>query len=219
MARVGEGATAMAKTYKHAIIACHPDEKSFTLAVAHRYAEAVQAHGHEAIVRDLYRMKFNPVLGSRERRGAPAKDVAKEWGSLGKVDVFVLVYPIWFGTPPAMLKGYIDRVFGAGRTRGQGGEGGPRELLEGKRLVSLTSSGAKSAWLTERGVLGSLRTVYDRYFSEVFGFVETHRFHSEGVIDRMPEREASLHLDAVERAANEVIARMLPGAPNRDPNR
>ena len=100
----------MAKTYKHAIIACHPDEKSFTLAVANRYAEAVRAHGHEAIIRDLYRMKFNPVLKSAERRGRPAKDVEKEWGTLGKVDVFVLVYPIWFGTPPAMLKGYIDRV-------------------------------------------------------------------------------------------------------------
>ena len=208
----------MAKTYKHAIIACHPDEKSFTLAVANRYAEAVRAHGHEAIIRDLYRMKFNPVLKSAERRGRPAKDVNKEWGTLGKVDVFVLVYPIWFGTPPAMLKGYIDRVFGAGRTRGQGGEGGPRELLEGKRLVSLTSSGAMTAWLSEKGVLGSLRTVYDRYFSDVFGFVETHRFHCDGVTDKLPEHEVAIHLHDVEKAAREVMARMIPGAPDRDPN-
>ena len=208
----------MPQTFKHAIIACHPDAKSFTLAVANRYAEAVRAHGHEAVVRDLYRMRFNPVLRSAERKGKPAKDVHMEWGTLGKPDVFVLVYPIWFGTPPAMLKGYIDRVFGAGRTRGQGGEGGTRELLAGKRLVSLTSSGSMRAWLAEKGVLGSLRTVYDRYFAEVFGFTETHSFHSDGVTDSLPEREVRMHLLGVDKAAQEIMARMTPGPPPRDPN-
>ena len=209
----------MAQTYKHAIIACHPEEASFTLSVAQRYAEAVRAHGHEAIVRDLYRMKFDPVLKANERHGNAAKDVGKEWAALGKVDVFVLVYPIWFGVPPAMLVGYIDRVFGAGRTRGQGGEGGPGELLAGKRLVSLTSSGSMKAWLSEKGVLGSLRTVYDRYFADVFGFVETHRFHFDGVTDGITERDVAMHLHEVEKAAREVMSRMVPGAPERNPNR
>jgi NAD(P)H dehydrogenase (quinone) len=209
----------MTQTFKHAVIACHPDEKSFTLSVAARYAETVRKHGHEVVIRDLYRMRFNPVLRSRERRGHPAKDVGIEWAALGKVDVYVLVYPIWFGTPPAMLKGYIDRVFGAGRSRGQGGEGGPGELLAGKRLVSLTSSGALSAWLSEKGVLGSLRTVYDRYFAEVFGFGETHRFHFDGVTEHLPERDLSMHLREVENAAREVMSRMVAGPPDRDPNR
>ena len=201
------------------MIACHPEEDSFTLSVANRYAEAVRAHGHEAIVRDLYRMKFDPVLHAQERAGKPAEDVAKEWAALGKVDVFVLVYPIWFGIPPAMLVGYIDRVFGAGRTRGQGGEGGPSELLAGKRLVSLTSSGSMKAWLSEKGVLGSLRTVYDRYFSDVFGFVETHRFHFDGITENMPERDVAMHLHQVEKAAREVMSRMIAAPPDRHPNK
>jgi NAD(P)H dehydrogenase (quinone) len=209
----------MTQTFKHAVIACHPDPKSFTLSVAERYAETVRKHGHEVVIRDLYRLRFNPVLGSRERKGHPAKDVGIEWAALGKVDVFVLVYPIWFGTPPAMLKGYIDRVFGAGRSRGQGGEGGPGELLAGKRLVSLTSSGALSAWLSEKGVLGSLRTVYDRYFAEVFGFEETHRFHFDGVTEDLPERDVAMHLRQVEKAAAEVMSRMVAGPPDRHPNR
>lgn len=209
----------MPQTVKHAIIACHPEERSFTLSMAERYAEAVRAHGQEVVLRDLYRMKFNPVLGARERHGTPAKDVLEEWAILGKPDVFVLVYPIWFGTPPAMLKGYIDRVFGAGRTVGQGGEGGTRELLAGKRLVSLTCSGSMKAWLSEKGVLGSLRTVYDRYFAEVFGFGETHRFHFDGVTEDIPERDIAMHLHAVENAAREVMARMAGGPPDRDPNR
>src|SRR5690606_5110372 len=111
------------------------------------------------VVRDLYRLGFDPVLQDEERHGHPATDVAAEWAVLGKADVFVLVYPIWFGAPPAMLKGYIDRVFGAGRVLGGGGEGG---RLAGTRLVSLTASGTMRAWLSEKGVLGSLRTVFDR---------------------------------------------------------
>jgi NAD(P)H dehydrogenase (quinone) len=209
----------MAQTIKHAIIACHPEQSSFTLSVANRYAETVRAHGHEALVRDLYRMKFDPVLRAKERQGQPADDVTKEWAILGKVDVFALVYPIWFGTPPAMLKGYIDRVFGAGRTRGSGGKGGTGELLAGKHLVSLTSSGSMRAWLAEKGVLGSLRTVYDRYFAEVFGFAETHSYHFDGVTDEVPEREIRMHLLDVEKAAREVMSRMVPGPPPRDPNR
>jgi len=207
------------QTVKHAIIACHPVAKSFTLTVANRYADEVRKHGHEAIVRDLYRMRFNPVLKQRERQGKPAADIGREWAALGKPDVFVLVYPIWFGAPPAMLKGYIDRVFGAGRTRGQGGEGGSRELLEGKRLVSLTSSGASHAWLAEKGVLGSLRTVFSRYFAGVFGFTETHSYHFDGVIDKLPERELRMHLLEVDKAVREVLCRMSPGSAPIFPDR
>ena len=208
----------MTQTFKHALIVCHPEEGSCTLSVARRYAEAVEAHGHEAVVRDLYRMNFDPVLRAEERHGEPAKDVAAEWTALGKIDVFVLIYPIWFGTPPAMLKGYIDRVFGAGRVFGTGGKGGPGELLEGKRLVSLTSSGSMKACLSEKGVLGSLRTVYDRYFADVFGFAETHRFHFDGVTDDIPERDVSQHLHEVDKAAREVMSRMLVRPPDRHPN-
>jgi len=208
----------MTQTFKHAIIACHPDEDSFTLSMARRYAEAVEAHGHETVLRDLYRMKFDPVLRAAERTGTPAHDIEKEWAVLGKIDVYVLVYPIWFGTPPAMLKGYIDRVFGAGRNRGRGEEGGAGELLAGKRLVSLTASGGRRAWLAEKGVLGSLRTVYDRYFAEVFGFEDTHRYHFDGIVDDLPETEIAIHLHDVEKAAREVMSRMVPTPPDRNPH-
>jgi NAD(P)H dehydrogenase (quinone) len=207
----------MSRTFKHAIIACHPEEKSFTLAVAERYAETVRRHGHEAVLRDLYRCGFDPVLKATERRGEPADDVVREWAELGKPDVFVLVYPIWFGTAPAMLKGYIDRVFGAGRTRGVSGE--EQAMLAGSRLVSLTSSGSMRAWLDEKGVLGSLRTVYDRYMAEVFGFVETQRFHFEGVTPDATERDIRMHLHQVETATREVLSRMAGGPRDPDPYR
>jgi NAD(P)H dehydrogenase (quinone) len=209
----------MNQTLKHAVIVCHPEEDSFTLSLARRYAETVQARGQEVVLRDLYRMKFDPVLGAAERKGTPAPDVEKEWAALGKVDVYILVYPIWFGTPPALLKGYVDRVFGAGRNRGRTADGSPGELLAGKRLVSLSSSGSLKAWLSEKGVLGSLRTVYDRYFADVFGFEEVHHYHFDGVVEDLPERDVAMHLHAVEQAAREVMSRMVFAPPDRDPNR
>lgn len=197
----------MSKTIKHAVIVCHPAEESFTLSAAQRYAETVSARGQEVVVRDLYRMNFDPILRDEERSGAPGEDVVAEWALLGDVDVFVLVYPIWFGAPPAMLVGYIDRVFGAGRERGFGGD---TNLLEGKRLVSLTSSGSTRAWLNEKGVLNSLRTVYDRYLSDVFGFAETARYHFDGVGPESTERDIRIHLKTVEDSAREVMSRLQP---------
>ena len=208
----------MSTTIKHAIIACHPAEHSFTLSVANKYAEVVRAQGHEAVLRDLYRTNFDPVLRDEERKGTPGADVASEWALLGKSDAFVLVYPVWFGAPPAMLVGYIDRVFGAGRDRGSHGEMGPGALLAGKHLVSLTSSGSMRAWLDEKGILSSLRTVYDRYLSDVFGFVETARYHFDGVTPDLSERDFRQHLFEVEKAAREVMSRLAPSwqAPDSD---
>lgn len=202
---------------RHAIIAAHPNEGSFTLAVANRYAERVRTHGHEAIVRDLYRMAFDPVLKEEERQGHPSADVVAEWDVLGEVDVVVLVYPIWFGAPPAMLIGYIDRVLGAGRTRGQDSRNARGSVLHGKHLVSLTLSGGMSAWLNEKGVLGSLRNLFDRYLGDVFGLPETHHYHFDGIQPGLPERDYRFHLARVDEAATEVLTR-IGRCWSKDPN-
>lgn len=197
----------MSQAIRHAVIVCHPAEVSFTRTVADAYVEAVRAHGHEVVLRDLYQIGFDPVLREEERHGAPCEDILAEWAALGEVDLFVLVYPIWFGAPPAMLVGYIDRVFGAGRQRGEDGESGPSGRLAGKRLVSLTSSGSSRAWLNEKGVLMSLRTVYDRYLTDVFSLAETARYHFDGIAPDLDERNVQLHLHQVRHAAREVMSR------------
>lgn len=195
-------------TIRHAIIACHPSEDSFTLSVARCYAETVEARGQQAIVRDLYRMNFDPVLREQGRLGHPDADVLREWGELADIDVFVLVYPIWYGSPPALLKGYIDRVFGAGRTRGLV-ETPDAGRLSGKRLVSFTSSGSMRAWLEEKGIVMSLRNLFDRYLAHVFGFSATHAYHFDGVTAGIPAREVRMHLADVEKAAREVMGHII----------
>src|SRR3546814_5234238 len=108
----------MSRTPKHAVILCHPKRDSFNGAVADAYCAAVRDIGHEVCLRDLYRIGFDPVLKDIERPGDPGfqslPDVAEEVRLISGASVFVLIYPIWFGTPPAMLKGYVERVLGTG---------------------------------------------------------------------------------------------------------
>lgn len=157
---------------RHVVVLAHPNMSSFNGLVADAYCEAVQRCGQEAILRNLYANGFDPVLSEQERpRRAGvtlSPDVKREHDILRGSDVFVLVYPIWFGMPPAMMKGYVDRVLGAGVTAEQVVHGDAMTLMKGQRLASITSSGASSAWLKKQDQIESLRNVFGRYLMHAF---------------------------------------------------
>ena len=103
---------------RHAVIVAHPRRRSVTCAIAQAYAEAARALGHEVVERDLYRLGFDPCLKAEEIPDAEpprfGEDVRREREALKDADVFAFVYPLWFNAPPAILKGYVDRVFSMG---------------------------------------------------------------------------------------------------------
>lgn len=197
-------------TLKHAVILCHPDEESFNMAVARRYCEAVQKIRHRVVFRDLYRIGFDPVLKSGERPTACdfelAPDVAAEIDLIADADIFVLVYPIWFGTPPAMMKGYVERVLGAGFPYGAVRQRLPHPILAGKRLLSFTSSGMAKQWLEEQGAWLSLRKVFDDYLTNAFSLASSDHVHFGSIGEGMTERVAREHLFTVEETARRVCA-------------
>ncbi len=166
---------------RHVVVLAHPNPHSFNGLVADAYCEAVRSCGHEAIVRDLYAMGFDPVLKDDERPGRPgfamATDVEAEIEALRGSDVFVLVYPIWFGMPPAMMKGYVDRVLGAGVTEREVQQRTAATLMRGRRLVSITSSGASKMWLNQQDQLEALRNVFGRYLQHAFGLKDYQDLH------------------------------------------
>jgi NAD(P)H dehydrogenase (quinone) len=196
----------MTRPQNFALIVAHPSEDSFTLAVARRFLEAVEGHGQAGFIRDLYRTGFDPLLQESERHGAVSADVEAELALLDEADVIVLVYPIWFGAPPAMLKGYVDRVFGAGRAVGQAQDGAASSRLAGKQLVSLQLSGSMRAWLHEKGVMMSLRNLFERYLCEVFCLPESHSYHFDGITPDMDDKDAAFHFAKVDEAARAVLA-------------
>lgn len=148
----------------HAVIVAHPSPDSFNLSMAHSYCDVVESLGHHTIMRDLYRMGFNPALGASEIPHTfglkPDADVAAELRMLRSADVFVLVYPLWFSMPPAIMKGYIDRVFSAGFGVGPAGASAS-PALTGKHLLSITTSGAPATWPEEQRALDNLQAVLD----------------------------------------------------------
>ncbi len=187
---------------KHAVIFAHPRARSFTAAVAEAYAGAVRACGDMVEVRDLYRIGFDPCLRAEEIPGeadpAPAPDVAAERERLKDCGVFALVYPFWLNAPPAMLKGYLDRVFGFGFAFG--GEGHSfNPLLGGRKLISFTSSGAPTQWVEQTGALAAEQTLFDRYFAALCGMTTLAHVHFGGVVNGASPSFVKARLGDVER--------------------
>ena len=199
---------------KHVVILCHPDPHSFNAKVAQTYCDAVHARSHEAIVRDLYSINFNPVLQARERPSShkfvPMDDVLTEFDALGGADVIVFVYPIWFGTPPAMLKGYVERVLGAGFGHRLIGEPNRSSVAAGKHLVSITTSGRSSQWLESQGALVSLRNVFDSYLATAFSMESHEHLHLSDIIENMTDQAFHQEIKRVTDFANLSCARRLP---------
>ena len=139
---------------KHLVVLAHPRTPSFTRAVCSTYIDAVQALGHEVVLRDLYAMQFNPVAAPDEAwtrpPTGPAPDVQVEMDHLVAADVATFISPIWWIAPPAIMKGWLDRVLRGGGFAYGYGPNGPRGSLLGKKSLVFTSSGS-----TEREFLDS----------------------------------------------------------------
>jgi NAD(P)H dehydrogenase (quinone) len=172
---------------RHIIILAHPDPVSFNGAIAELYCRTVRGLGHEAMLRDLYGTGFDPVLKSHERPDKAgfsiSEDVRREIEIISDADVYVLIYPIWFGMPPAMLKGYIDRVIGSGVTPAEIQHREAQGVVRGKRLLSIITSGAREIWLDEQGQIDALKDVMSRYLCHAFGIQYADHLQFGGVVE------------------------------------
>lgn len=125
------------------IIVGHPDlENSFNGAIARTAAAALTAQGYEPVIRDLYAEKFDPVMTLAETKekasDAPAEMLA-EMEQVKECAGMIFVHPNWWGTPPAILKGWLDRVLRNGFAYGFT-ENGPWQALNEKIVQVFTTS-------------------------------------------------------------------------------
>ncbi len=190
---------------KHAIIIAHPNPRSLTHAVGNAYRQSVEALGQQAIVRDLYAMRFDPCLKASEIPSPSGfrfeADVVAERKVLADVDVFAFVYPFWFNAPPAILKGYADRVFSMGFGY-EPGMGGTESLLDGKKLISFTTSGAPDQWVRDTGALQTLMTLFDRHLGAMCGLQVVDHVHTGGIVSNITEEAVDDVLAGVRRAVS-----------------
>ncbi|MFM8746479.1 MAG: NAD(P)H-dependent oxidoreductase [Aestuariivirga sp.] len=99
----------------------HPVPESFNTALFKAATETARANGHEVRSTDLYAEDFNPVMSPDERRAyteadPPPPDIVPHIANLQWAEGLILVYPTWWYSQPAMLKGWIDRVWRPGVT-------------------------------------------------------------------------------------------------------
>ncbi len=123
------------------VLVGHQKQGSFCHAIAAAAIEELKALGHEVIYHDLYAERFDPILLHEEIPKGSAQDpiVEQHCREVAAADGFLVVHPNWWAMPPAVLKGWLDRVLRQGVAY-QFGPGGVEPLLAGKRAVVLTTS-------------------------------------------------------------------------------
>lgn len=159
------------------LVYCHPDPESFGSAIRHTALAALRAGGHEVREIDLYAEGFDPVMSAAERRSyltdtqQNVAAVAPHVEALRWAEGWVVVYPTWYYSMPAMLKGWLDRVWLPGVTFEVAAA--KQRTIAGKLkhircFMGITTSGSPWWWLKVIGDPGrsifmkGLRPLYAR---------------------------------------------------------
>ena len=123
------------------VILAHQRQGSFCHAIAAEAVEQLRAAGHEVVFHDLYQEGFDPLLPDAEiPKGATLDPVIqRHCRDVSQADGFVIVHPNWWAMPPAILKGWLDRVLRQGVAY-EFAATGVLGLLKGKSALVLTTS-------------------------------------------------------------------------------
>lgn len=130
---------------KAIILFAHPNPASFNAGILKEVLELLKADSVEVTLRNLYEMDFNPrfsgaELGSVFGGNGSFEDVLQEQSLLRASDLVIAIYPIWWFGPPAILKGYIERVFTHGFSFLYEPEG-VTPLMKGKKAFVVQTGG------------------------------------------------------------------------------
>ena len=160
------------------IVHAHEEPKSFNGAMRDLAVRVLTEAGHEVTVSDLYAMRFDPVGGRRDftrlkdseffkygveqahatRAGTFAPDVADEQRKVFAADFVIFQFPLWWFGLPAILKGWVDRVFAAGLVYG-GGKWYSNGAFRGKRAMLALTTGGGPAIYSARGLNGDMEQI------------------------------------------------------------
>jgi putative NADPH-quinone reductase len=130
----------------------HPVPESFNVALCAAAVEAARAQGHDVRLIDLHDEGFNPVMSTEERRGYTENvpipsDLRPHVEALQWAEGLILVYPTWWYSQPAILKGWMDRVWRPGIAFTLHEEGQRlRPALANIRLIGVITSFGSPWW-------------------------------------------------------------------------
>ncbi|XP_043937208.1 NAD(P)H dehydrogenase [quinone] 1-like [Protopterus annectens] len=161
------------------IVLAHEEKNSFNSALKNIAVETLQKKGWKITISDLYAMKFNPIASRNDITGSPknpehfsyadetcsawkdgylSEDIVKEQNKLLAADLVIFQFPIfWFGMP-AIMKGWIDRVFtrGFAYTFQTMYDNGP--FQKKRAVISVTTGGIQSMY-SSKGLNGDINVI------------------------------------------------------------
>lgn len=160
------------------IVYAHPEPRSFVGALRDEASVTLARAGHEVAVSDLYAMRFDAAGGPQDFRelaspgrfgyqreqmkaaadGGFVPEVGREIAKVRDAELLLFVFPLWWFGLPAILKGWVDRVFAMGFAygRGQEHETGP---LRGKTAMLALTTGSPAPAFTSNGKNGSINAL------------------------------------------------------------
>ncbi|WP_028228409.1 NAD(P)H-dependent oxidoreductase [Paraburkholderia ferrariae] len=168
------------------LVYAHPEPRSLNGALRDFTIERLAAAGHTVEVSDLYAMNWKAVLDAEDttarldagrfdasldskhayKNGLQSADIAREQQKLMRADMVILQFPLWWFSMPAILKGWVERVYAYGFAYGVGehsdvrwgsryGEGN----LAGKRAMLVVTAGGWASHYGPRGINGPMEDI------------------------------------------------------------
>jgi len=171
------------------IVHAHHEPTSFNAAMTGEAFKTLRSAGHEVVVSDLYAMGFDPVSDRRNfttvvdpnrlkqqdeeayasKHSGYSAELQAEIDKLAWCDVLIFQFPIWWLGLPAILKGWVDRVFTVGHAYG-GGRWFDGGVLAGKRAMCALTVGGLDPVYSEEGVYGPIETILYPVHRGIFAF-------------------------------------------------
>jgi len=147
------------------IIYAHPNPKSFNHAILEEVEKKVRQSGKTYQVRDIYTLTFNPILSAPDfiafQNGQALPDIKAEQDLIRQAKTLIFIYPIWWFNMPAILKGYIDRVFSPGFAYSTDKKEGLKGLLTDKQVIILNTTGGPEENYKKFGFDEALKTTIE----------------------------------------------------------
>jgi NAD(P)H dehydrogenase (quinone) len=178
------------------VILGHPNPGSFNHAIAETAVQTLRTNGHTVWFHDLYAEGFDPILPSTEipKGAALPPMVQQHCDEIAVADGIVIVHPNWWGQPPAILKGWVDRVIRPGVAyeflEDDSGEGVPVGLL--KAQVALVFNTANTPEQRENEVFGDpLQLLWKNCVFDLCGVPTFYRKMYRVIVTSMAEERCA----------------------------
>ncbi len=194
---------------RHLVILGHPSTDSLNKIIQEEIVQLYKFHGSDIVIRDLYRIGFNPILSEKDikaaRSGKVLPDVKVEQEYIRKSDVITFIYPIWWTSMPAIVKGYIDRVFSYGFAYSFTSTNVMKKLLKGKKVIIVNTHGSSAEFYRSNGVYEAMNRLTEEHIFEVCGLEVVLHYYLDNISEGSDKVCLKTKIDELKVAIKKVL--------------